>query len=320
MDQPVLTFGEAMLRLTPPAGLLVSQASNFDAWVAGSESNVACGLANLGVAATWIGRLPDHAIGHKVETAMASCGVDVDHIVWTSADDRVGTFYAEQGASPRSPRVIYDRKGSAATGMSPADISDSEIDSHRWLHMSGITPALSESCTETAVDVLARAKKRGMGVSFDVNYRAKLWTSEAAHAALMPLVQGVDTLFCSSKDAQIVFGCVGSSEDQARSLAQQTKAGTVIVTDGARGASACVGTEAMSYPAIPVETTLDRFGSGDAFAAGYLWASLREGDLGQCLQAGCAAGALKRTIRGDILLASASDLESVMRNSQVGWR
>ena len=175
-DRDVLTFGETMLRLSPPGRRRLSQADSFEAWVAGSESNVAAALCALGLSATWVSRLPDNPLGHKIEAALRGLGVDVAHVVWTPPQERVGLFYAEPAAEPRAGVVVYDRAHSAASALSPADLPGALFDAHRHLHVSGITPALSASCAAAVADAIARARARGRTVSLDINYRAKLWS------------------------------------------------------------------------------------------------------------------------------------------------
>ena len=294
MTQPardVLTFGETMLRLSPPGRQRLAQAASLDVWVAGCESNVAAALCALGLSATWVSRLPDNPPGHRIEAALRAAGIDVSHVVWTPPSGRVGLFYAEAAAEPRAGMVVYDRAHSAASFLSPADLPDALFDTHRHLHVSGITPALSGSCAAAVADAIARAKARGRTVSLDTNYRAKLWSPEEAAAALAPLMASADILFCASGDAALLFGLSGD----AASL--------------------------RDHFGVPVAETVERIGSGDAFAAGFLAEYLRGASLEDALRMGTAAGALKRTILGDMLVATRADIEAVLaRESRAAWR
>ncbi len=317
----VLTLGETMLRFSPPISQRLTQASNFEVWVAGSESNVAAALCALGHSVTWVSRLPDNSLGRKIETALRGLGVDVSPIVWTPPAERVGLFYAELAAPPRAASVIYDRAGSAASFLSPTDLPDTLFDTHRHLHVSGITPALSPTCAETVADALTRAKAMNLTVSFDVNYRAKLWTPEAASAALSPLIAQADLLFCSRDDAERLFGLSGDTASRASGLREKFGVPVVAVTSGSDGAVGCDSSGVCVIPAIPVETSLERFGSGDAFAAGFLSEYLAGASLVHTLRFAVAVAALKRTIPGDMLIANRAEVEAILAcDRAAAWR
>ncbi len=320
-ERDVLTFGETMLRLSPPGRLRLAQATSFDVWVAGCESNVAAALCVLGLSATWVSRLPDNPPGRKVEAALRAVGIDVSHIVWTPPGERVGLFYAEAGAEPRTGTVVYDRAHSAASALSPADLPDALFDSHRHLHVSGITPALSASCAAAVADAVARAKARGRTVSLDINYRAKLWSPEAAAAALAPLIEQVDVLFCVRGDSERLFGLSGDDADRASALRVRFGVPIAVLTAGADGVVGCDADGCRAVPAVPVEATVERIGSGDAFAGGFLAEYLRGASLEDALKTGVAAGALKRTVLGDMLVATQADVEAVRaREGRAAWR
>ncbi len=317
----VLTFGETMLRFTPPAGLRLAQGTSFDIFVGGTESNVASTLACLGASVTWVSRLPDQQLGRRVAAEIQARGVDVSHGVWTSPDERLGTFFAEDAADPRPGTVIYDRAGSAASRMTPTDLPDSLFDSHRHLHVTGITPALSKSCAETVADAVRRAKGRGMSVSLDVNYRARLWSPEAAATALTPLLSQVDVAFCSCDDASRLFGIKGDDTEVARGLQTRFSVSLAVVSAGDRGAVAAQASgEAVAVSAIPVSATVGRFGSGDALAGGFLALYLAGRPVEDALRVGVAAATIKRTIPGDMLIATRDEIETVAAKEQRAWR
>jgi len=317
----VLTFGETMLRLSPPGRLRLTQAASFDVWVAGSESNVAAALCALGLSVSWVSRLPDNPPGHKVADGLRALGIDTSHVIWTPPAERVGLFYAEPGAEPRAGTVVYDRAHSAASALSPADLPDSLFDTHRHLHVSGITPALSASCAAAVTDAVARAKARGRTVSLDINYRAKLWSPEAAAAVLAPLIPQMDVLFCARGDAERLFGLSGDAAARASGLRARFGVPVAVLTVGADGAIGCDANGCRAVPAVPVEAMVERIGSGDAFAGGFLAEYLSGASLEQALRMGVAAGALKRTILGDMLVATRSEVEAVLAQEQRdGWR
>lgn len=317
----VLTFGETMLRLSPPGRERLAQAQAFDVWVAGCESNVATALRVLGRSVSWVSRLPDNPLGRRIEADLRAQDVDVSHVVWTPGTERVGTFYAEPAAPPRAAQVVYDRAGSASSRLSPTDLPDALFDDHRHLHVSGITPALSLSCAETVADAIHRAKARGRTVSFDVNYRAKLWTPNAAAEALSPLLVQADILFCAREDSARLFGLSGHDADRARGLWERFGVSLIALTAGGDGAVGCHEGDCIAVPAFPVEATVERIGSGDAFAGGFLAGFLAGDDLESSLRLGAAAGALKRTILGDMLIARRADVDTVLaQGTATGWR
>lgn len=320
-ERDVLTFGETMLRLSPPGRLRLAQAASFDVWVAGSESNVAATLCALGLSVSWVSRLPDNPLGHKTTDTLRGLGIDTSPVVWMPPGERIGLFYAEPGAEPRGGVVVYDRAHSAASALSPADLPDALFDTHRHLHVSGITPALSASCAAAVTAAVARAKARGRTVSLDINYRAKLWTPEAAAAALAPLIPQVDVLFCARDDAERVFGLAGDDTARASGLRARFGVPIAVLTAGADGAVGCDADGCRPVPAVPVEGTVERIGSGDAFAGGFLAEYLRGASLEEALRMGVAAGALKRTILGDMLIATRSEVEAVLaREGRAAWR
>jgi len=317
----VLTFGETMLRLSPPGHQRLVQAPQLDVWVAGSESNVAAALCALGLSATWVSRLPDTPLGRRIESALRAANVDVSHVAWTPPDERVGIFYAEPGAGPRAPTVVYDRARSAASFLSAADLPDALLEGHRHLHVSGITPALSASCAGAVSDALRRARARGLTASLDVNYRARLWTPDVAAAALAPLLGSVDVLFCGRDDAGLLFGLSGGDEARAAGLRARFGVPTVVLTAGESGAVGCDAGGCRAVPSVPLEVTVERLGSGDAFAAGFLAGHLGGAAMEQSLCLGAAVAAFKRTIPGDMLLATRAEIEAVLaREGSAAWR
>lgn len=309
----VLTLGETMLRLSlPPCGGRLAQCRSFDVWLAGSESNVAAALCVLGRSVTWASRLPDQPLGRKVEAGLRAAGIDVSAIVWAPPQERVGVFFYEPAAPPRAAAVVYDRAGSAASFLSPGDLPNGLFATHRHLHVGGITPALSPSCADTVADALRRARMHGMTVSFDVNFRTKLWAPALAAHALAPLMAQADVLICSRDDAANVFGLAGGPPAQAKALGERFGCPTVVVTAGADGAAGCREGECVAVPAVPIPATVERLGSGDAFAGGYLAGFLEDRSLEDSLRLGAAAAALKRTVLGDMLVGTRQEIEALM--------
>src|SRR4051812_28393022 len=208
----LVTFGEAMVRLTPPDFQRLEQARSLDVCVGGGELNVAVAAARMGISSRWVSRLPDNPLGRMIANRAREQGVDV-HAQWT-ADDRAGLYFAELGAAPRASSVLYDRADSAISRIAPGEVDWSAVFSGaRWFHVSGITPALSESAAQVTGEALIAAKKAGLTVSYDLNYRSKLWDAKKARAVQEPLMEYVDVLMTTEEDTRVVFGIGGEARD-----------------------------------------------------------------------------------------------------------
>lgn len=309
------TLGEAMLRLSVPLGRRLADARSLDLEIGGAEANVVVALARLGRRCAWLSRLPDHALAEPVLRSLRAEGVDTDGVV-RAPGERIGTYFIEYASTPRSIQVIYDRADSAAARMTPADVDWDRLLDTRVLHLTGITAALGPGPYAVVAEALRRARAAGVTVSFDVNYRAKLWSPADAAAGLKPLIAEADVLFCKSADAALLFGCAGEPEALVRALAAQTRAATVLSTFGEHGAALLQGGAYAHQPALPV-TIVDRIGSGDAFAAGLLDGWL-DGDARTGLQRGVALAAIALSQHGDQVLTSRAELNAVMAAGRVG--
>src|SRR3954454_16983021 len=175
MPFDVVTFGEAMVRLSPPSFRRLEQARSLDVQVGGAELNTAVALARLGHSSAWVSRLTRNPLGRLIANHARAAGVNTEHIVWTE-EDRVGVYYLESGAAPRASSVLYDRKGAAIANMRPGMVSwNTVFQGAKWFHVTGITPALSNSAVETTREALQAARAAKIPVSIDLNYRIKLW-------------------------------------------------------------------------------------------------------------------------------------------------
>lgn len=303
------TLGETMLRLSVPPGDALETSSTADLHAAGAESNVACALASLGRRVAWASRLPDNPPGRLIANAIRATGVDLSLVEWCDAG-RVGTFFVELEAPPAPVRVTYDRAGSCATLMSADSIDWDKLLSTRLLHLTGITPALSASCRDVIEQAIARARDARVPISFDINYRAKLWNAADAKDVLSPLVRGADLLFIGQSDAETVFGITGSPEQQLTRLADLTQAKRIVLTIGGEGLLAWDNGTTHDQPALPT-VILDRLGAGDALAAGVIHGWL-DNDFPLGLRAGAALASLALRRRGDILCCHKSELADLL--------
>ena len=299
----VLTFGESMMRLTPPGFLRIEQTRSFDIWVGGTESNTAVGLARLGMKAAWLSRLPATPMGRYISNRIAQYGVDVSHLVWAGEDERLGIYFHEKAQAPRASEIIYDRKDSAMSRMRPQELPDALFAAGvaRVLHVTGITLALSESARATVHEAIRRAKAARWRVSFDSNYRGKLWSGAEAAAGCHHAMSQADVIFCPLGDYQALFGDAPRQEAMA-ALADKYPRALIIMTLGADGALARAPTgDQLRQPAI-LAGEVGRIGGGDAFTAGFLYAWLTFDDIELALKWGVAMSAHKYTIPGDLPL------------------
>lgn len=317
----VVSFGESMLRLSSAGSARLEEASALEVHVAGAESNVLAALARLGLRCAWLSALPDNPLGRRLARGLAGHGVDTGHVLWTDPGGRVGLYYTEENPEPLGTRVVYDRAGSAIARVDPDALDLSLLDRARWLHLTGITPALSAAARETWSRLLCRAGGRGVPVSLDVNYRAKLWDPRAAADGITEASARADVLICARADAAELWGLEGEPESVLRRMGERFGAEkTLVLTLGAEGAAELREGRYTRAPAYPSRGTV-RFGSGDAFAAGYIYARLgghhyttaREELAASPLRFGNALAALKRCVAGDIAVVTSEEILSVLR-------
>lgn len=319
MPFSLTTLGEVMLRLSVPAGERLEAAAQLHVFAGGAESNVAAALAALGWTTALATALPNTPPGRIPLHALRAAGVDTRHIVWR--EGRIGTYYAEFAVPPRPIHVTYDRADSCAARMTSADINWDALLETRLLHLTGITPALSPSCAELTEEAIRRARDKQVSTSFDVNYRGKLWSPIDAANTLFPLMQNVEILFCKDADARLLFGYTGETTDIIAALAKETSARWVIMTVGEDGVYGWHNGSIAHQPAIPIPHIIDRFGAGDALAAGVLHAWLAaEGqpDLSYALACGTLLAALALTQRGDMVRTTRAEFEALLSQPHSG--
>lgn len=298
-----------MIRFSVPPGHALHQATRFDAHLGGAESNVVIALAGLGRATAWHGAVPASPLGRWVTTPLVAAGVDVSSVVQVEGG-RLGTYYVELGAAPWPTDVVYDRAGSAASTLQPADVDLHALLDTRWLHLTGITPALGPSPAATVDAVLDAAAAAGTQVLLDVNYRGKLWSTSEARAWLEPRLDHVDLLVCGRADARSVLGLDGDDDQVVRELGRRTRSGRAVLTRGPHGATAWDGQRPLHVDAVPA-TVVDRLGAGDAFDAGLL-DGLLDGSLADGLRRGAALAALCLARHGDALVVDRATLDATL--------
>jgi len=306
----LVTFGETMLRLSPPDDERLETTRSFDCRAAGSESNAAVAAERLGAVATWMTKLPDSPLGRRIASELRGYGVDCD-VTWTDEDARVGTYYMEHGGKPRGTNVVYDVEDTALSRASADEFDVDAIRDARAFYTTGITPALSDPLRETTANLLGVARKAGTTTALDVNYRSKLWAASTARSVLTKLFPAIDVLVIAERDADRVFDIDGDGPEVAHGIASRFDFETVVITQGARGAVAWhdnVVHDADVYEA----DTVDPIGGGDAFAGAFLARRLSGDDVPRALEYATATASLKRTIPGDVATVTREEVEGVI--------
>jgi 2-dehydro-3-deoxygluconokinase len=305
----LVTVGEAMLRLSARPGDLLKDAEAFYVHVAGSEANVAFAAARVGLRSAWVSALPTNALGRRVATTLAAGGVDTSLVRWVESG-RLGLYFVELGTAPRPIDVLYDRAASAMARASPELFDWNAAGDTDFLHVSGITLALSESCLEIGKRAMHEARRRGAVVTFDVNYRQRLWGPDAAAASVRAVAPLLDVMICTAEDARDLFGAHGAPETALAKLRADLGIDTVVLTLGAEGAIAGQAGMVVKRSGYAVEI-VDRVGAGDAFAAGLIW-GLLEGSIELGLERGLAMSALQMTLHGDLFRLDATHVASLL--------
>jgi len=309
----LVTFGESMLRLSPPGHDRLERVDQLDVHVAGAESNVAVAAGRLGLEASWVSKLPDSPLGRRVTTELGAHGVDAA-VVWDD-DARMGTYYVEFGGTPRGTDVIYDRADSAVTTAATAELDTGLVADADLFHTTGITPALSDRLLSTTADLLELARENDTTTVFDVNYRSKLWTPAEARETLEGLFPDVDILVVAERDARTVLGREGDGETIARGLDEAFDFEVVLVTRGDEGSLALAGGEVFEQGVFEADD-YDTVGTGDAFVGGFLARYHEDGTVPEALEYGAATASLKRTVPGDIALVTPEEVESVVAEGE----
>jgi 2-dehydro-3-deoxygluconokinase len=327
-----VTFGEIMLRLSPPGFERLLQTPVLSATFGGGEANVAVSLAQFGVESHYVTCLPAQAIGDAAVRALRAEGVRTDHIV--RGGRRVGIYFAETGASQRGSAVIYDRADSAISTMTSDAVNwDAVFEGADWFHVTGITPALGERPAEATRVAIAAAKRAGARVSVDLNYRRKLWTEAQAQAIMRPLMKSVDVLIANEEDLQATLGITVEGADvrsgtldtaayraAAERASRELGPAVVAITLRESLSASDNGWSAVAWDAkqSALHTSprylvrlVDRIGGGDSFSAGLIYATLSGRPLDRALRFAVAASALKQSIPGDFNRVSAAEVDAL---------
>lgn len=333
----VVTLGEIMLRLSPPGVQRISQARQLDLQFGGGEANVAVSLAGFGLPSRFVTKLPENSLGESCRRELQKWGVDTSGI--QTGGNRLGIYFYEKGASQRPSQVIYDRAGSAMAEAVSEDFDWKHIfQGAKWFHFTGITPALSEQTARLTLEACQAAKREGVSISCDLNYRKKLWSREQAQTTMTQLMPYIDVLIANEEDAKDVFGIAApdSSIDLGRlnaegyryvanRLRQEFAIGTVAITlreslsaSENRWAALLCSKEGTYLSRKYHMHVVDRVGGGDSFCAGLIYGMLQEWEEQAVLEYAVAASCLKHTIEGDFNLVSVEEVRRLVQGDGSG--
>ena len=333
----VVTFGEVMLRLAPENYLRFVQSEKYEATFGGAEANVAVSLANYGVDAAFVSKLPAHEIGQAAVNSLRKFGVETSKIV--RGGNRVGIYYCEKGASQRPSKVIYDRAYSAIATASVNDFDwDKIFEGVTWFHFTGITPALSDECAAITLEACKKAKEKGITISCDLNFRKKLWSKEKAGEIMSNVCLYVDYCIANEEDAKDVFGIEADNTDintgrldrngyisVAKKLTEKFGFKGVAITlreslsanDNNWSGMLYANGEAHFSKKYAMHI-VDRVGGGDSFGGGLIYSLLNDYDAQKAIEFAVAASCLKHSVEGDYNMVSVSEVEALANGNASG--
>jgi 2-dehydro-3-deoxygluconokinase len=340
MPAHIITFGEIMLRLSPPGRLRIGQARAFDAIYGGGEANVSVALANFGLPADFVTRLPANDLGDACLQFLRQYGVGTNHIL--RGGERLGIYFLENGAAQRGSKVIYDRAGSAFATLQPGAFDWKKVlQEATWFHWTGITPAVSQGAAAVCLEAVKAARDLGLTISCDLNYRAKLWKwGKAAGEVMQELVARCDLAVANEEDAEKVFGIQAPETDIRAGKVEAEKyipvcellsarfprLQTIAITlRGSLSASHNTWSGALwqkgkffTAPTYDIADIVDRVGAGDSFAAGLIYSLSQYADPQRALNFAVAASALKHSIFGDFNLVTVGEVEALAGGNASG--
>ncbi|QJD78791.1 sugar kinase [Spirosoma rhododendri] len=324
----IVTFGEVMLRLSPPGVGRFAQTDTLTMHFGGTEANVAVSLAQFGLRAQHVTRFPDNGLGRSAAGYLQRHHVDTQHVQY--GDGRMGLYFLETGAGSRASQIIYDRVNSAFTRIQPTDVDwDAVLDGADWFHWTGITPALSQGAADCLLAGIQTANRLGVPVSGDIVYRSNLWQYGKTPQQIMPALTEGCTLVLGGKALfSEIYGVVGSTFQEAgRAMMERfptlryitdTKRNSISASHNQLSAKLFDGTTVYKSRIYDVQPIIDRIGTGDAYMAGLIYGLLMFNDPQRAVEFGSAASALKHTITGDVNLATVAEVETLEQGDSSG--
>lgn len=320
----LITFGEIMLRLSPPRHDRITDSDVFQKQAGGAELNVASGVALLGLRTAIISKLPQNKLGVYIKNRIRYTGVSDDFLIYDdSPEARLGLYYYEMGAAPRKPTIVYDRKEASITRIKMEEIPPEVYGSTRMFHVSGISLALCENMRTVAIEMIRRFKEAGAIISFDVNYRANLWTEQQARETIETILPLVDVLFVSEETSRRMFQKTGELKDILKSYTEEYGVKIVaatqrtVISPREHNFTSLVysADEDTFYTEEPYKNidVIDRIGSGDAYVAGVLFGLLKYGDAQIAMRFGNATSSTKSTVPGDLPSSDLAEIERIIK-------
>lgn len=321
----LLAFGELLLRLSSQNNERIVRGSVFEKCAGGAELNVVSGVSLLGLRTGIISKLPANDLGTYIKNSVRFCGVSDDYLIYDeSSDARLGIYYYENGAHPRKPSVVYDRKHSSINSISLDEIPEVVYHNTRLFHTSGISLALSQQTRETAVAMMKKFKRYGTRISFDVNFRANLWSEETAKSCILEILPLVDILFISEETSRKTFGKTGTLQEIQKSYCEKYPISVVASTERTVLSPKRHTFNSLIYSskedkffkeeAYENIEVVDRIGSGDAYVAGVLYGLLAYNDCQKAIEYGNATAAVKNTVPGDLPSSDLKDVDNLIKN------
>lgn len=319
----LIGMGEVMLRLSPPGKEKISQSETFEKNAGGSELNVVSGAAMLGLRSAIITKIPKNKMGHFIRNKVRYGNVSDDHIIYDYSDARrLGIYYYESGVYPRKSSCIYDRAASSMCSLTLDEIDPSIYESTKIFHISSITLALDPKLREVSIEIIKRFKDAGALISFDVNYRAALWTEEEAKPVIEGIFPYVDMLFVSEETSRRMLRRKGTLEDIMMGYARDYGCRLVattrreVVSPTRHNFNSKIFFEGRFYEEAPYKEieVIDRIGSGDAYLAGVLYGLVKNRDITRALEVGNALSAVKNTVQGDMSASSIDEIRAVINS------
>lgn len=322
-EYDALALGEILLRLSTPQNERITRGETFQKCTGGAELNVVSGISAMGLRTGILSKIPHNDLGIYARNHVRFCGVSDDYLIYDeSREARLGIYFYENGAYPRKTSVVYDRKNSSVTTLSLDEVPESVYSSARLFHTSGITLALSKELQNTTIQMIQKFKEAGAMISFDVNYRANLWSEEEARETIEKILPFVDILFISEETSRKMFKRTGELKDIMKDYTKQYPIKVVATTERkvispkkhTFNSTIYSADSDIFYQEKPYENieVVDRIGSGDAYVSGVLYGILKYNDCAKALSYGNVVSAIKNTIPGDVLSTNMKEIQNIM--------
>lgn len=328
MKNRVITFGEIMMRLSTPGFARFTQVDSFNVLYAGSEANVAASLSHFGISAAHVTRFPQNDLGQAATQSLQRYGVDTKYIVY--GEERIGVYFLENGSMQRASRIVYDRFNSAFAHIKPGMMDwDAILKDASWFHWTGITPAISQGAADVCYEAIQAARKNNITISGDINYRRNLWQYGKTAREIMPaLIESTDVIVAGITDMENCVGISGKTFETACASFKKAYPNTKKISTTERNSISSShnilkgilwnGKQVLQSREYDLTHIVDRVGAGDAFMAGLIYGIIHKKDDQATIEFATAAGAFKHSVEGDVNVASAEEIEALVKGENIG--